>query len=342
MGRINSSLNFCYTPYFYLSSGKKWNYNFVNTKRFYATKPDAADSYLTFFSENPFFLTAFVDAEGSFMVSITRSSRLHIGWSVIPIFAINLHIKDLQLLEGIKAYLGGGGNIRKNGKNMIQYTVSSMEHLNKIIAHFDRYPLSSQKKADFDLFKETILIIKEKGHLTPQGLQKIINIRASLNNGLTETLREAFPQTVPVVRPILTDQMVPHPSWVAGFTTGEGCFFIRVKKATTKIGVSVGLMFQLTQHSRDEQLMRSLTAFFGCGNYVKREGYDSGDFKSENFADIYGKIIPFFITNGLGGIKALEFQDWKEAAEIINNKDHLTEEGLNHIIEIKARMNKGR
>jgi len=40
-------------------------------------------------------------------------------------------------------------------------------------------------------------------HLTAEGLQKIISIRASLNRGLTPLLLEAFPNTVALVRPLL-------------------------------------------------------------------------------------------------------------------------------------------
>nr|CDL73178.1 Ribosomal protein 3/homing endonuclease-like fusion protein n2 TaxGrosmannia RepIDC7SWE1_9PEZI [Fusarium pseudograminearum CS3487]CDX48303.1 Ribosomal protein 3/homing endonuclease-like fusion protein n2 TaxGrosmannia RepIDC7SWE1_9PEZI [Fusarium pseudograminearum CS3487] len=40
-------------------------------------------------------------------------------------------------------------------------------------------------------------------HLTAEGLQKIIGIRASLNRGLTPLLLEAFPNTVALVRPLL-------------------------------------------------------------------------------------------------------------------------------------------
>jgi hypothetical protein len=32
-----------------------------------------------------------------------------------------------------------------------------------------------------------------KEHLTLSGLQKIVNLKASLNNGLSKSLKEAFP-----------------------------------------------------------------------------------------------------------------------------------------------------
>ena len=38
-------------------------------------------------------------------------------------------------------------------------------------------------------------------HLTPEGLRKIVAIRAAMNLGLSEKLKVAFPDVVPVERP---------------------------------------------------------------------------------------------------------------------------------------------
>lgn len=37
-----------------------------------------------------------------------------------------------------------------------------------------------------------------KEHNTLEGIQKTVNIRASLNTGLSKDLKEAFPMTIPV------------------------------------------------------------------------------------------------------------------------------------------------
>ena len=53
-----------------------------------------------------------------------------------------------------------------------------------------------------------------------EGIQTIVNIRASLNLGLTKALREAFPMYTPVARPQVEFEKIEHPQWIAGFTTG--------------------------------------------------------------------------------------------------------------------------
>jgi hypothetical protein len=72
---------------------------------------------------------------------------------------------------------------------------------NVIIPHFYKYPLLTQKQADFELFKRLIELMNLKEHLTTEGLHKILSIRASINQGLTEKLKTAFPGIVPVSRP---------------------------------------------------------------------------------------------------------------------------------------------
>jgi hypothetical protein len=61
--------------------------------------------------------------------------------------------------------------------------------------------LKTKKKEDFILFKEVVDMVKNGEHLNPEGLQKFVNIRASINLGLSYKLKEAFPETVPVKRP---------------------------------------------------------------------------------------------------------------------------------------------
>jgi hypothetical protein len=79
------------------------------------------------------------------------------------------------------------------------------------LPHFDKYPLNTQKRADFILFKEIILLMINKEHLTIEGIQKIVNLRASINLGSSDSLKEAFPNTVPVERPVMEDIAIEDP-----------------------------------------------------------------------------------------------------------------------------------
>lgn len=63
----------------------------------------------------PWFVTGYSDAEGSFIVSMYRDPKSKTGWRVNPNFTIHVHIKDIALLESIRGTLGAG-KVRKNEK----------------------------------------------------------------------------------------------------------------------------------------------------------------------------------------------------------------------------------
>ena len=58
-----------------------------------------------------------------------------------------------------------------------------------------------------------------------------------------------------------------------------------------------------------------------------------------NFNNIVNKIIPLFEECPILGVKAKDFEDFKEASNIIKSKAHLTREGLDKILLVKSRMN---
>ena len=111
-----------------------------------------------------------------------------------------------------------------------------------------------------------------------------------------------------------------------------------IKSKSSKLGISAGLRFTITQHSRDEQLMISLIDFFNCGHLNKRNN-NCFNLTVRKFTDLENKIITFFKKYPIIGDKLLNFQDFIEASKLINNKDHLTIEGLKKIREIKNGMN---
>ncbi len=86
--------------------------------------------------------------------------------------------------------------------------------------------------------------------------------------------------------------------------------------------------------------MRSFIDYFNCGYICKSR--ESFVYRVEKFSDIQTKIIPFFNKYQIQGVKYLDYLDFGQTAELIENKAHLTTEGLSQIKEIKSGMNKGR
>lgn len=309
-----------------------------------ATKNVENSTLSSAFTLNPFFVTGFTDAEGSFMVTFARSSESRHGFRVRAVFQIELHEKDLELLKAIQVFFRGIGFIVSTKNNGVAFRARSLDDLKVLIAHFEKYPLTTKKRADFELFKSVVNKLSLKEHLKLQGFQEIVNIRASMNLGLTDALNKAFPETTPVPRPIVKDTNLEiNPYWLAGFVSGEGCFFINLSRsASNLIGYQVFLMFSLTQHIRDKKLMETISDYLGCGVKISPSRINVSVLRVVKFPDIVEKIVPFFKKYKVLGVKSEDFNSLCKAAELIQEKKHLTSKGLEEIRQIKSVMNKGR
>lgn len=144
---------------------------------------------------NPNYVTGFSDAESCFSVGISKHATSKTSWNVGVAFAIHLHMKDLALLKRIQSYFGVGNLVFNKTKGTVRFSVNSIKDLTGvIIPHFMQYPLLSQKRADFELFKLIVEMVARKEHLTMEGLHKVLSIRASINNGLSERFKTFFSQ----------------------------------------------------------------------------------------------------------------------------------------------------
>jgi hypothetical protein len=154
--------------------------------------------------------------------------------------------------------------------------------------------------------------MQAKENLTKEGLEKIVAIKASMNLGLSQKLQVAFTNINPVIRPLIRcangGKKILHPFWLAGFTSGEGCFFLTISKdSKMKSGNRIRVGFQLTQHIRDKLLLTLFEDYFGCGKYYLSNDGRHGDYIVHNLQDLAKKIIPFFRQYRIIGIKDLDY-----------------------------------
>lgn len=117
---------------------------------------------------------------------------------------------------------------------------------------------------------------------------------------------------------------------------------VKVKKSSKyQVGYQVELNFYLVQNKRDLILMESIRDWLNCGSISIKKN-DAVHFVVYKYADIRDKIIPLFSVTPLLGNKAKDLNDFKIVADLMKNKAHLTESGINEIIQIKNKMNRGR
>ncbi len=171
---------------------------------------------------SPYWISGFSDAESTFSLRTHKDKTRKTGWRILPIFSIELHKKDLKLLEQIQSFFEIGSIYARKNRESAIYSVQSFADLsNTIIPHFNKYPLKSQKGKDFFLFKQALELINQKTLSTNEKLQEIINIKASMNRNLSEKLLLAFPNTIPVSRSDIILDTSNSPAldadWLVGF-----------------------------------------------------------------------------------------------------------------------------
>lgn len=311
----------------------------AHNKRFYSTIPVERQKL------SPYWVTGFADAESSFSLKVSKKSTSKLGWHVIPEFIIELHNRDSYLLREIHTFFGVGNINEYENLNKIVYSVQSFRDLaNVIIPHFDQYPLITQKKADYLLFKQAIELLSLNMQSDIGKLYEIIGLKAAMNSGLSDKLKHEFLNVISAKRPVVNFTKIPNPNWLAGFVDGEGCFYVNTKTAKGYLtGYQIIMSFSIAQHVRDELLLSKLIDYLGCGKIEKASTRPDGiTFVTYKFSDIRDKIIPFFLNYPLRGIKSKDYRDFCEIAKLMENKSHLTLEGTKKIKSLKSGMNRGR
>ena len=271
---------------------------------------------------NPYWITGFCDAESSFSIRVGKDESRFKSLRIAPIFSIELHEKDFNLLEKIKNFFVVGTIIRriKKGNFSAIYSVQSINALRDvIIPHFNQYSLLTQKKEDFRLFSLVVDMLYDNHHKNEKGLNKILSYKASINKGLSKTLLSMFPTIEAAARNLILPAKYFNPFWVVGFVDGEGCFYVKTSKINRGLGTEykVNVYFSISQHKRDIYLLKNLVNYFNSGlvETVKTRPTQSC-YVVYKYSDITGKIIPFFDTYNLKGNKLLDFYDFKKIANI--------------------------
>ena len=123
-------------------------------------------------------------------------------------FAITLHKRDESVLNNIHKFLGVGSY--KKEDNALHYRVQSLKDIKFLINHFNKFPLLTQKRAEFKLFQKVFKLMERREHLTPEGLHKIVAIKASKN--LSEKLQSEFKNIKPAKIPLAIDIKINDPN----------------------------------------------------------------------------------------------------------------------------------
>lgn len=224
--------------------------------------------------------------------------------------------KDKLILDEIKEMLGFGkvSNYKatKLNNEINRFKVSDNENI-FILAH---------------LFNGN-LILKHRQSQIRRWID-VLNTKRLISRGAEQIM-------LPI--PIYTQEPTLCDPWISGFTDAEGCFNINIttrKEAIT--GYRVTPRYLLDQKN-DLSTLNIINYLFGFGRVRLRSGTkDVYRYSVDSFKGIT-PIINYFNNFPLKTKKRVSFLNWCTVYYMLLNKEHLTDEGLSIIREIKKTIN---
>nr|QCQ69109.1 LAGLIDADG endonuclease [Powellomyces hirtus] len=212
---------------------------------------------------------------------------------------IAFHSKDIRLAHFIKRYLGCGHVRPVKGKNAVNYIISN----------------KARRQSGSGILKVLNLI---NGKLrTPAKRNQIINnISYSFN-----------------LLPLDGSSFITN-HWLAGFIDADGSLQVKVFNRGNRKNPEIRLNLQIDQASCYilDLIFKELGGFLGY-----RASQDTYYYGSTSFGVAF-KLIMYLRNYHLLSYKYVNYIKWYKIYLLIQNKEHLTPEGINKIIAYKESM----
>lgn len=159
-------------------------------------------------------------------------------------------------------------------------------------------------------------------------MEGAIRIGSQLRRSIRLSAIESLRRTKPVL----------PATYIVGLTDGEGCFYVNIWKSSAyRAGAGVQIHFHIKMNERDRKLLEAVRDSLGCGAvYYQKETRVNHTqcfrYTVNSQQDIIGIIIPFFQKYPLQSpSKRLSFGVFCQIANLVEQKRHLTPEGLKQI-----------
>lgn len=214
---------------------------------------------------------------------------------------IVFHSSDVSLAYYIKERLGFGSVKKVKEKNAFLLIIASKEGLEKIVNLINGKIRTENK---FNQINNNVL-----KHDKFAELKKTINFKLNLNKDLKN-------------------------HWLAGFSDADASFQIKILNRSNR--VEVRLNFQIDQ--KKDNILVLIKNFIG-GNIGYRKSQDTYYYGSTSFGSAKN-VINYFDNFNLLSSKRINYIKWRKAYLLIQNKNHLNNDGLNEIIKLKNTMNR--
>src|SRR6059058_784894 len=128
------------------------------------------------------YISGYADGEGCFTVSIAPRASLLVGWEVRPSFSVSQNGDRAEVLQLIEATFGCGAIRPDHSDRTLKWETRRLEDLlGRVIPHFERFPLLSGKRYDFDRFASVCRLMEGGAHRSRDGLVEIVELASGMN-----------------------------------------------------------------------------------------------------------------------------------------------------------------
>lgn len=287
---------------------------------------------------DPWYVTGFVEGDGSFYVfaksaSVGSQKRLSFG------FKVSQADYNQGILYALQSYFNEIGSISVDvsGHGVMKFEVHSPDDLLKyVVPHFDQYALRGSKGLNYATWRECLML--HKGLVACEGdpFKRILQLVAGMGDGRSFDDKYAG-------APFHKDL---DPQWVRGFVDAEGCFYAHILKTKP---VYIDTTLEIAQSSHEVRLLASLRHFFGGSSLSpKVDPYDLESVRMAKRAVLrikvrkMDRVWELFDAHPLLTDKQLDYRSLKAIWLLREKRAHLTPDGLERILALKAWMNNSR
>jgi hypothetical protein len=133
---------------------------------------------------------------------------------------------------------------------------------------------------------------------------------------------------------------IDFPSYLSGYFDGEGCFTVSISpRAKLRVGWEVRPSVSVSQNEDRSQVLHMVESYFGCGAIRSDPGDKTVKWEVRSLRLLLGRVIPHFREWPLLSAKQADFESFACVCERMEQRAHLTTNGLIEIVRIAAAMN---
>jgi hypothetical protein len=132
------------------------------------------------------YLAGYVDGEGSFHVAVQRNPSTRNGWQLVPEFHVSQNPERATVLRLLQTHLGCGriqANARSGDRDrsLVYVVRRRVDLIRNVIPFFERHPILSEKRLEFETFAEIVRAMERGEHLRQEGFERLLALAIQMN-----------------------------------------------------------------------------------------------------------------------------------------------------------------